>query len=204
MWHLLFFLGNYLCRLLFEMLHFVTKILNLHKTLEKSVSAEQKFVFISRIFQHSANRVCLTLFQLNFLASYDRGGGGGNNVTVELGQWNLAHTFSSAKPTLVPNLVVIVSSMTSPWHHHSTTKVSYMFVKRVLFCYENILSVFIWLFFMLESCSLHFHQEIAKCAIILQILGCKSHQNYQSFASFEKCWYQQKFMPNFICFIIDN
>ena len=36
-----------------------------------------------------------------------------NNVTVELGQGNLAHVFTCQKTTPVPNLVAIDQSMTS-------------------------------------------------------------------------------------------
>ena len=47
-----------------------------------------------------------------FLAFYDRGGVDStpppeNNVTVELGQWNLAQAFACQKTTPVPNLVAI-------------------------------------------------------------------------------------------------
>ena len=37
-----------------------------------------------------------------------------------------------------------------------------MFVNQVLFRYENVASIFIWLFGILECCSLHFNRKIAK------------------------------------------
>ena len=43
------------------------------------------------------------------------------------------------------------------------SKVSHMFVNKVLFRYENVASIFISLFGMLECCSLHFNRKIPEC-----------------------------------------
>ena len=40
-----------------------------------------------------------------------------NNVTVDLGRWNLAHVCTCQKTTPVPNLVAIARLVTSLWRH---------------------------------------------------------------------------------------
>ena len=42
------------------------------------------------------------------------------------------------------------------------SKVSHIFANQVLFRYKNVASIFIWLFGMLECCSLYFDKKIAE------------------------------------------
>ena len=55
------------------------------------------------------------------------------------------------------NLVAVTHQLTT-----SLSKVLHMFANQVLCRYENVASVFIWLFEMLECCSLHFNRKIVK------------------------------------------
>ena len=106
-----------------------------------------------------------------FLAFYDRGGVDStsppeNNITVELGQWNVAHVCTCQKTTSVPNLVAIARSVTSLWRHQcffdNDIKGFAYVCKSSFISLWNFPSTFIWLFGILGSCSLHFNLKIAK------------------------------------------
>ena len=124
-------------------------------------------------FRSSSRGYFLTLFKPGFSGFVWPGGGfhplPENNVTIKVGQWNLAHVCTCQKTTPVSNLVAIAQSVTSLWRHNGIIKISltaiskvlHMFVNQVFICYENFASLFITLFGRLE-CWLHFNRKIAK------------------------------------------
>ena len=127
-----------------------------------------------------------------------------NNVTVKLGQWNLAHVRTCQKATPVPNLVAIAQSVTSLHviNVSSTAipKVLHMFVNQVLLRYENFASIFIWLFGMLEYCSLHFNRKIAKSLKKLSNTGLQKPLKSSKFWIFPEMLTSAKFLLNFNAF----
>ena len=84
----------------------------------------------------------------------------------DIGRTNFWLPIWPKKATPVPNLVAIARSVKSLWRHQclfdSHIKGLHMFVNQVLFRYENFAGICIWLFGILECCSLHFNQNIAK------------------------------------------
>ena len=84
------------------------------------------------------------------------------------------------------NDVIIVSSTV-------ISKVFHVFVNQVLFRYENVASVLIRLFGMLECCLLHSNQKIDKSVMKLSNSGLQNPQKLSEFCIFSECQCQQNF-----------
>ena len=73
-----------------------------------------------------------------------------------------------------------------------------MFVNQVLFRYENVAGEVFGLFEMLEYCSLHFNQKIAKSLMKLSNSGLQKPLKSSKFRIFSKMLTSSKFFVKFI------
>ena len=120
-----------------------------------------------------------------------------NNVTVELAQWNLAQVCICQRTTSMPNLVAIAQLVTSLWRHqYFLDSIIEDFVNQVLFRYENVATIFIWLFGMLECCSLHLNRKIKK----LSTSGPQKPLKSSKFWIFSEMLTSAKIVVKFQCF----
>ena len=75
-----------------------------------------------------------------------------------------------------------------------------MFVNQVLFRYENVASIFISHFGMLECCSLHFNRKIAKSLMELSNSGLQKLLKSSKFWIFSEMLTSPKCFVKFQCF----
>ena len=75
-----------------------------------------------------------------------------------------------------------------------------MFVNQVLFRYENVACVLIDFFGMLECCSLHFNQKIAKSVMKLSNSGLQKPLKLSKCRIFSETLMSAKFFVKFQCF----
>ena len=75
-----------------------------------------------------------------------------------------------------------------------------MFVNQVLFRYENVASIFIWIFGMLECCSSHFNRKIATSLKKLSNSGLQKPLKSSKFWIFSEILSTAKFLVKFQCF----